>query len=308
MTPIELHILVGLHTGRRLLLEQATIMIGRAPENDIVLDVPYVSRRHAELRFEEGGWLLVNHSPNGVRLNRQWVTDAPQPIEGSAQIRIGDEPVLAVTPQAAVGAGDADAVDDPTADSSQTQPPGSGLSRRAKVWTGIGIYLVAMLGLIVFLSTLDSDGTSTASAIRAPELSTETIRERIHRMPDPQPPDERRARAALIEARELFNRRESDRTARAEALALYREAMAYMPSHELPQPIDRRHVRVLQEELTAEVAGQYQRAYGLLRSGRHQAAWEAFNDLLRVYGGEGDDVIVENIVTHAATARRLAED
>jgi adenylate cyclase len=56
--------------------EQATI--GRATDNDIVLNDFSVSRRHAYLRRENGVWVLRdNHSTNGVRIN-----DRPVP-EGS---------------------------------------------------------------------------------------------------------------------------------------------------------------------------------------------------------------------------------
>ncbi|MFW6059118.1 MAG: FHA domain-containing protein [Phycisphaeraceae bacterium] len=304
MTPIELHILAGSHAGRRLLLEQPRITIGRSADNDVVIDLSYVSRRHAELRVEDGQWVLINHSPNGVRLNRHWVTDAPQLIEGLAQLRIGDEAILEIAPQ--LGA----AFDEQTAaETDGGDRPGGGLSRRAKIWMAIGVYLIAMLGLFGFLATLSTDDGNDG-VIRAPELelSAEQIRAEIHRDPQPQPPDERRARAALAEARELFNRRDSDSSARYQALARYREALAYMPDHELPEPIDRRRMRALQDELSEEVAQRYQRAYGLLRSGRYRQAWQAFNDLLRSYGAESDSRIVRNIVRHAATARELAEN
>ncbi len=52
--------------------------IGRAPDNDVVLDDLLVSRHHAELRREGGGWRLVDlGSPNGTHLNGRRVSDAP---------------------------------------------------------------------------------------------------------------------------------------------------------------------------------------------------------------------------------------
>jgi len=62
--------------------EQATI--GRATDNDIVLNDFSVSRRHAYLRRESGVWVLRdNHSTNGVRIN-----DRPVP---ECSVADGDE-------------------------------------------------------------------------------------------------------------------------------------------------------------------------------------------------------------------------
>jgi adenylate cyclase len=56
--------------------DQATI--GRATDNDIVLNDFSVSRRHAYLRFENGVWILRdNHSTNGVRVNERPVPESP---------------------------------------------------------------------------------------------------------------------------------------------------------------------------------------------------------------------------------------
>ena len=56
--------------------DEATI--GRATDNDIVLNDFSVSRRHAYLRRENGVWMLRdNHSTNGVRVNDQPVPESP---------------------------------------------------------------------------------------------------------------------------------------------------------------------------------------------------------------------------------------
>jgi pSer/pThr/pTyr-binding forkhead associated (FHA) protein len=45
-------------------------VIGRAAEADVRLDDPGISRRHAEVRFESGAFVLVDlGSTNGVRVN-----------------------------------------------------------------------------------------------------------------------------------------------------------------------------------------------------------------------------------------------
>jgi adenylate cyclase len=62
--------------------EEATI--GRATDNDIVLNDFSVSRRHAYLRRENGVWVLRdNHSTNGVRVNDKPVPESPV-VDGDA--------------------------------------------------------------------------------------------------------------------------------------------------------------------------------------------------------------------------------
>ena len=58
-----------------LVREQASI--GRASDNDIVLNDFSVSRRHAYLKRERGEWVLYdNHSTNGIRVNDRHVPNA----------------------------------------------------------------------------------------------------------------------------------------------------------------------------------------------------------------------------------------
>ena len=55
-----------------------TLRIGRAPDNDIVVSDPGVSRHHAELRYVAGAYRIVDlDSANGTFVNGQRVTAAP---------------------------------------------------------------------------------------------------------------------------------------------------------------------------------------------------------------------------------------
>lgn len=57
-------------TGRRFPLQAGSTTIGRATENDIVLDEPGVSSMHAKIIHEEGGWRVMNLlSTNGTFVN-----------------------------------------------------------------------------------------------------------------------------------------------------------------------------------------------------------------------------------------------
>ena len=75
--------------------------VGRTPDNDLVTDVPFVSRQHAVLRSGPGGWELENVGSSPTLLNGEQVTrvTVDRPLDlvlGSA-----DGPVLHVEPLAA---------------------------------------------------------------------------------------------------------------------------------------------------------------------------------------------------------------
>lgn len=287
------------------MLEQPTITLGRDPGNDVAIDAPYVSRRHAELRLVDGRWHLVNHSLNGTRLDRRRVQDEAVAVDGPATLSIGDEPVMQLTPQLApakAGAGE----DEAAGSSAPAAAPGAGMSRRAKLWLGIGVYFVIMLGVLAFLFTL-SEGEAGERAAAAPELTRGQIRELLHRELAPRPAEERRARAELHAARELFNRRDVEVDARYRALEAYRLARAYMPDGELSE-IDRRRQRLLEQELADQITERYERAYSLMRSRQPEAALRAFRELQRLYPAGANDPLLENIDRHAAAARRAVEE
>jgi hypothetical protein len=74
--------------GRRNVLSGSRVVLGRSREADIVLQDPNVSRRHAELRREDGGWQVVDlGSTNGIKVNGRRVDN--QPLRPGDQITIG---------------------------------------------------------------------------------------------------------------------------------------------------------------------------------------------------------------------------
>ncbi len=73
--------------GRRRMLSGDRMVLGRSREADIVLDDPNISRRHAELRRQDGDWTIADlGSTNGVKVNGKRID--------SAQLAPGDEIVL----------------------------------------------------------------------------------------------------------------------------------------------------------------------------------------------------------------------
>jgi adenylate cyclase len=76
------------------------LSIGRANDNDIVLNDFSVSRRHAYLRKEDGAWVIHdNQSTNGVRVNDKAVPSAPvkdgdAAVIGTFTLRFRDDPTV----------------------------------------------------------------------------------------------------------------------------------------------------------------------------------------------------------------------
>ncbi|MFZ1401269.1 MAG: FHA domain-containing protein [Candidatus Promineifilaceae bacterium] len=77
-------------TGRAHTLTEATTMIGRAVENEIVVSSKRISREHA--RIVRDGWRVILEdvgSTNGTFLNDQRLTE-PMQLRDGDQIKVGD--------------------------------------------------------------------------------------------------------------------------------------------------------------------------------------------------------------------------
>ncbi len=75
--------------GKRLVLGPAGVTLGRSRQCDVVLGDPNISRRHAEIRPQDGSWVLSDlGSTNGCRLNGKQI-DGPEVIEAGDRIEIG---------------------------------------------------------------------------------------------------------------------------------------------------------------------------------------------------------------------------
>ena len=87
--PTKLLITGGPLTGTLLPLGTAAISIGRAPSSTLVLDDPYVSTKHAELRQVDGEWTIIDlGSTNGTFVEDERVFQ-PQALVTGAPARIG---------------------------------------------------------------------------------------------------------------------------------------------------------------------------------------------------------------------------
>lgn len=81
----KLTLLLGRRTMQAYDFKQPSIVVGRDDGADVLIDNPSVSRRHAEIRLGDNGWVVEDlGSSNGTFLRGQ-------KIEGPQSIGLGDE-------------------------------------------------------------------------------------------------------------------------------------------------------------------------------------------------------------------------
>jgi len=119
--------------GIQYQLTPPSVSIGRAENNDIVLDGDMrASRHHARFGFNDGQWVLVDsQSANGTTVNGQPITT--HSLRGGDRIRIGSTPLLFVPvadPQATI-------TEEPPADEAKA-PPLSEREREILALVGTG--------------------------------------------------------------------------------------------------------------------------------------------------------------------------
>ena len=84
---------IFLEDGRRIEIGEQPLSIGRMPECDIALSDPNVSRRHAEIRRQGNGFVVVDlNSTNGTRVNgagvqERLLNDGDEITVGASRLR-----------------------------------------------------------------------------------------------------------------------------------------------------------------------------------------------------------------------------
>lgn len=86
----SLNIIQGAQAGTHFELSKRPLSIGREAGRDIQILDPKVSRKHAMVRFEEGGYVIaIASARNGIKINGAKVVDLARLSEGD-QIAMGD--------------------------------------------------------------------------------------------------------------------------------------------------------------------------------------------------------------------------
>ena len=79
----------GPNDGRTIILAKPTISMGRLPDNDVVVNEPAVSRRHAEIFRTDAGYQLRDlGTTNGTFVNGRNIESEPHPLMDGDQISL----------------------------------------------------------------------------------------------------------------------------------------------------------------------------------------------------------------------------
>ena len=137
----RLTVISGVNQGQEFRLQGRT-RLGRAQDNEIILDDPKVSRHHAVFNLETEGWVITDlGSANGTFVNGQRIEE-PYRLQNGDRISVGDvelgyaEPVTEQIPAAPATA--------PVAPAQPVQKKG-GIPK----WVWIGCAALLVLGLLI---------------------------------------------------------------------------------------------------------------------------------------------------------------
>nr|WP_281269628.1 FHA domain-containing protein [Phytoactinopolyspora halophila] len=99
-------VLRGPNAGSRFLLDSDVVSVGRHPDSDIFLDDVTVSRRHAEFRRFDGGFVVSDvGSLNGTYVNRDRVDEVV--LANGDEVQVGKYRLVYYSSQHGFGGGPA---------------------------------------------------------------------------------------------------------------------------------------------------------------------------------------------------------
>ena len=288
---MQIEILIGPDAGQRRTVGDVPLGFGRAEDNAVVIDLPFISRHHAQVRRTSDGWHIVNHSPNGTRIGKRIIKNHSETFSTVEEICVGQTPVLRVLP--------ADKTD-PTAD----PVPSPRITGRTKLWTGIGIYLLIMLAMFLFFATLKHEKTDPNAGLIT--LTNAQIRSQIRTPIADRIPDPARAQQSLDQATAMFHAIGSEPDALYHAYRAYRLAQAFSPDHRLAKPLDVGRYQSVRDWLIKKLTNQYNLAMTYDHDGHFKKAANTFANLARMYP-DYDSMLFRNIQAHLDAARQSAQ-
>lgn len=281
-SPLHIQLLINGSIARREVFNDSPITFGREAGNRLVLQEPTASRQHGEIRLENDRWVLVNNSPNGTMLNGRDIGKKPKPLASGDVIGIGDVAVIRVLLEASAAAANANENENENTNDARPQPATTPGSKRSKLWIGIGVYLVFMLGIFIFFSTFKASSDDGLKPIT--ELTSAAIVADIRRPPAKTAIDPRAAANYLQAATGYFSKLDTDPANTYLAYNAYRKSLAASGKDSLEQSVDQSRMLDVEQRLIDEVTRAYRESSALLRSGSAKEAEAGFRRLnQRIY-------------------------
>lgn len=293
MNPLQIQLYTGSAAGRRARFDRSPITFGRDAGNVLVVEDAIVSRRHGEIRFENGMWVIANFSENGTRLNRKNVTDKPLPIKTGDEVFVSGKLLFNVTIEAVEGVA---VGDQPLNAQTDAATVAAAPKKKTKLWIGIGAYMLVMLIVIIFLSTLKKPGPAEEN--RVPELTKEQIASAVRQALKKEPKSDVLYRQAVTEAMRLFHRREASIGGLFETYRKFQTALTYTGRDDGAFPAEDTDAQFqylqVQKELIDKVATEYADACNRLNRGDNEGAYRGFDQIKSIYP-DGNSPFYENV-------------
>lgn len=288
---LEVSIMSGPAAGTLVRFQEAPVSFGRDASHPLHIDLPTISRDHGYFDLQNGQWVVVNRSPNGLKLNRKTVNKRPAVLPHDGQIIIGDAPVLTfrLRDRGATTAGDlmtpmastTSPGDAPYADGDPMHRPGKRITRAHLLMGVVGFWVVLFALLIVLQPGSDADTDATGRpALPVTRLTDAQLVAHAHTQSQPQANNDVLAEQFMAQAQEFYALRDVRPDAAYRAMDAYRNAASYLPGNTLPDPLLQRRHLDLQQQLSDDVTRRYRDIMGKLDSRRYAAAALAIDDLL----------------------------
>lgn len=273
---LDIEFLTGPGAGRRMSLAGPLITFGRDADNTLMLTGSAVSRKHGELRLDNGQWTLVNLSANGTTLNRKTVTAKPVVLKSQDVVGVGGEALFRVVLPV-------NAADQTEAGAKPAATPADEarrvMARKTRLWIGLAAYMLLMLVVIAVALTSRSQEAKRvefAKELTAPQIEAEICKE------IKLPPDEFKATTRLKEATELFERHRDDLAVLYQAHRAFQESLAYAGKKEF-DGVTQLNFLAARSKLVSAITDTYQKAYARLGSGDYSEAGELFQQITEIF-------------------------
>jgi len=296
---LEVAITAGPTAGQRVRLNRSPASFGRGPENQLVIDLPTVSRIHGELRYEDDRWVIANLSPNGTQLNRRHVTRKPRPLKDGDHVVVGDQPIFVISLRDAQDSAVSGASGNVGA--SVAPPPQAGLTPRAKLWGSILGFWLLIFALAFFFTGLDSGDPNNVPA--EPTLSDADLAASIRQPLPAHEPSPRTAGQHFEEAENFYQMINADPRNTFRAYHAYKTALSYAFGDDFTDDRDdwggkpiaqlaiaQKRFNELEQRLIADVQRLYKDALGKLNDHRYADARIAFEKVYRLYTDPNNEV------------------